>query len=88
MIKIYVDISCSSPYGRPVGVTRTTISLDPQLHEKAVKRAAALGYRKFSHYIEFLMDRDVKERPPHVSVREEPTAPTAPPKKKSGGTSY
>jgi hypothetical protein len=53
-----------------VAATRTTISLEGDLYKKAVKRAAALGYKSFSAYAEFLLERDVRERGSHI--REEP----------------
>lgn len=53
-------------------VARTTISVDQALYKAAVKRAAALGYKSFSAYIEHLIKKDLEERPSHITIREEP----------------
>lgn len=52
-------------------VARSTISLDPEVMKKAIKRADALGYKSFSAYCEHLISDDLEKRPAHVTVREE-----------------
>lgn len=53
-------------------MARTTISLDDDIYKAGLKRAKALGYKKFSPFVEYLIRKDVEERPAHVTVREEP----------------
>lgn len=53
-------------------MARTTISIDDQVYKAGLKRAKALGYKKFSPYIEHLIRQDLKDRPAHVTIREEP----------------
>jgi hypothetical protein len=50
---------------------RTTISLDAGLFAAAQRRAKALGYSDFSSYVAYLIEQDLRERPKHVTVREE-----------------
>jgi hypothetical protein len=51
---------------------RTTITLPPALLAAAEPRWKALDYRGFSAYVEQLIWQDLRERPKHVRVREEP----------------
>lgn len=65
-------------------MARTTISLDDEVYKAGLKRAKALGYKKFSPYVEHLIKEDVEKRPAHVTVREEPPGQY---QKKSRGSS-
>jgi predicted CopG family antitoxin len=59
-------------------VARTTISIDDSVYKAGLKRAKALGYKKFSPYCEHLIRKDLAERPEHVTVlrEEEPPWPS------------
>lgn len=52
---------------------RTTISIDADLYEAAVRRAKTLTppYKSFSEYVAYLIEKDCRERPKHNVVREE-----------------
>lgn len=52
-------------------MARTTITLNIDIWKAGLKRAKALGYKSFSAYCEYLVDYDVRERPSHVTVRQE-----------------
>jgi hypothetical protein len=51
---------------------RTTISVDNTIYEAGQKRQAALRYKSFSAYVEYLLEKDTADRPKHITVREEP----------------
>ena len=51
--------------------SRTTISVDARLFTTAQHRAKALGYKSFSEYVAYLIEKDLRERGQHVTVREE-----------------
>lgn len=53
------------------GVTRTTVSIDGDVYLLAKKRMRALRIRKFSRYVELLLEKDVRERGPLTVVKEE-----------------
>jgi hypothetical protein len=55
-----------------VAISRHTISIDGEVAKAGLKRAKAMGYKKFSPYVEHLIREDVEKRPAHVTVREEP----------------
>jgi hypothetical protein len=57
------------------GLHRTTISIDEALYKAAEKRASALGYKAFSQYVAYLIEKDVRERGQHITVREESGQP-------------
>lgn len=51
---------------------RTSISLEPAIYQAALRRAAALGFKKsFSAYVEYLIERDLREATPGNVVRYE-----------------
>jgi metal-responsive CopG/Arc/MetJ family transcriptional regulator len=51
--------------------SRTTISVDAALLTKARQRSKALGYKSFSEYVAYLIEKDLRERGQHVTIREE-----------------
>jgi hypothetical protein len=60
----------------PLEPTRVkmTITLPPHLIEDAKPRLKLLEYGGFSAYVEQLIWQDLRDRPAHVRVREEPTS--------------
>lgn len=53
-------------------LVRTSISLHPDIHKAAVKRAAETRCKTFSDYVARLIEIDVREKPNYRIVREEP----------------
>lgn len=58
---------------KPYAVKKT-FSLPEADYEAAVKRSLKMGYRSFSEYLQFLIRKDLEERPTHevTVIREEP----------------
>ncbi len=56
-------------------LSRTTVSMDGDLYDRAVERLKKLGYSSFSEYIQFLLEADLRDRTPHVTVRDESSGP-------------
>lgn len=79
-----IDNNWNCPYFPRV---RTTITLEGHIFGAGERRRKALKYRSFSQYVEFLIDKDVRERPKHIQVREEPPefSKVASTRKKGGG---
>ena len=50
---------------------RTTISIDGGLLTTAKQRLKALKYKSFSEYVAYLIEKDLRERGQHVTIREE-----------------
>jgi hypothetical protein len=50
---------------------RTSITVEADLFAASQRRASALGYPSFSSYVAYLFAKDVKEHPPHITVRDE-----------------
>jgi hypothetical protein len=61
---------------------KVTITLPPELIEEARPRWKLLGYGGFSAYVEQLIWQDLRDRPAHVRVREEPTSDQPAPQEK------
>jgi hypothetical protein len=57
---------------------RVTIVLPPHLVDEAKPRWEALEYGGISAYIEQLIWQDLRDRPAHYRVREEPATPAEP----------
>lgn len=51
---------------------RKSVSLDEGLLKAAEERARRLQYKDFSAYLDYLLEKDLEERPPHTILREEP----------------
>lgn len=45
--------------------------MEPELLKKAKERAEKLGYGSFSEYVQFLLEADVSDQTPHVTIRDE-----------------
>jgi hypothetical protein len=63
---------------------KMTITLPPHLIEDAKPRLKLLEYGGFSAYVEQLIWQDLRDRPAHVRVREEPPADQPPPQEQYG----
>lgn len=59
----------------PDNVSRTTISIDPEIMKAGLARAKALRYKTFSAYVQHLIETDARERPEHVQIRRESPPP-------------
>jgi hypothetical protein len=57
---------------------KVTITLPPELIEEARPRWKLLSYGGFSAYVEQLIWQDLRDRPAHVRVREEPPSDQPP----------
>lgn len=53
-------------------VEKKTISMPKQMFADALKRSRILRYKSFSEYIQYLVEQDLRERPRHSTIREEP----------------
>ncbi len=58
-----------------MAVKKKTISIPRELFDLAVARALRLGYDSFSEYVQYLVREDVKNKPPHSTLRIDPHAP-------------
>lgn len=53
------------------GTKRKTISINGEVLKGGFRRKKALGYKNFSQYVAYLIDKDARERPEHVTIRRE-----------------
>ncbi len=57
-------------------LARTTISMPSKLYDKASSRQKSLRYKKFTHYIQALIEADLDSGGSHVRAVEKPNSTT------------
>jgi hypothetical protein len=60
-----------APEGKKTTAVKKTISMPRPMFDEASRRCANMGYPTFSEYLQFLIRKDLEDRPSHSVIREE-----------------